>query len=74
MHNTDFAVDLANRKVWHTSGAGATFHQYPNEYLWRISDVVMLHNPDLFKGAPEELARLAKRAALEAGMRHRYPA
>lgn len=63
-----FHVDLAARRVTHVSGAAATFYEYPSEDEWRASDVVTLLNPRLYDGPEVEFARLAKEAALKAGM------
>jgi hypothetical protein len=67
MHN--FTVDLQAREVRHASGAAASFYEYRSEADWRATDCVTLHNPDLYDGPAEELGRLAKEAALAAGMR-----
>lgn len=67
MHN--FTVDLHAREVRHPSGAVVSFYEYRSEADWRASDSVTLHNPDLYSGPAEELGRLAKEAALAAGMR-----
>ena len=65
-----FTVDIESRKVRHSSGASASFYRYRNDEDWQRSDVVTLHNPDLYDGPHAELARRAKEAALAAGMGH----
>jgi hypothetical protein len=65
-----FTVDVEQRIVTHTSGASASFYRYETDDDWRRTDVVTLHNPVLFPGSQREFARLAKEAALAAGMTH----
>jgi len=71
--DADFSVDLLHRRVTHKSGASATFHEYQNEEDWLQSDAAMLHNPSLYDGSGFEFARLAKNAAVKAGMKYRKP-
>lgn len=65
-----FTVDIAAREVRHSSGASVSFYRYTSDDDWRASDVVTLRNPDLYDGPPAELGRLAKEAAVAAGMGH----
>lgn len=70
---SDFTVDLAARRVSHSSGAAATFREYQNEEDWLRTDAVTLHNPSLYDGPEVDLARLAKEAAINAGMKRSKP-
>jgi len=68
-----FKVDIGSRTVSHSSGAAARFYRYCTMDAWRASDSATLHNPDLYPGSASEFGRLAKEAALTAGMDHGGP-
>jgi predicted GIY-YIG superfamily endonuclease len=67
---SEWTVDLANRRVTHASGASASFYRYPTEADWLATDSVNCSNVHLYSGLPREFARRAKEIAIEAGMRH----
>jgi len=71
MEVTYLTVDLDKREVAHPDGARATFYEYWNRNDWIGSEVVMVHNPQLYPGPATEFARFAKEAALTAEMAHK---
>jgi hypothetical protein len=71
----DFDVDLAERLVRHKpSGIEISFYEYLNEEDWKKSDTATLRDNPFWPGDRYELARLAKEAAVAAGMTSRKPA
>jgi hypothetical protein len=70
----DFDIDLKERLVTHKpSGIEISFYEYTNERDWEISDTAMLRDNPSWPGDRAELARMAKQAAMAAGMRSHKP-
>jgi hypothetical protein len=69
---SDFTVDLKERRVTHKSGAAAEFYEYPAEEDW-LKSLPHSYNDYLYPGPSWEFLRLAKEAALAAGMKHCKP-
>jgi hypothetical protein len=70
----DFYVDLAERRVIHKpSGIEIEFYEYTNEQDWKKSGSAVLRDNPLWSGDRADLARMAKDAALAAGMQSRKP-
>jgi len=71
----DFDVDLTERLVTHKpSGIEVSFYEYLSEDDWKKSDSALLRDNPFWPGNRYELARVAKDAALAAGMMSRKPA
>jgi hypothetical protein len=70
----DFDVDLAERLVRHKpSGIEVSFYEYLSEDDWKKSDSAVLRDNPFWPGNRYEIARIAKEAALAAGMRSHKP-
>lgn len=70
----EFDVDLLERRVLHRpSRIWFEFYEYLNEVDWEHSDSVIYHDNPKWEGDRRELAAMAKRAGMEAGMRARRP-
>lgn len=70
----EFAVDLLSRRVIHKpSGIWFEFYEYLDDSDWQLSDSVIYHDNPEWEGDRRELAELAKRAGMEAGMKARRP-
>lgn len=70
----DFAVDLFARRVIHKpSRIWFEFYEYLENADWERSDNVIYHDNPEWDGDRRELAALAKRAGMEAGMSARRP-
>jgi hypothetical protein len=70
--STEFSVDLDKREVHHKCGASVSFYEYIEAEDW-LSAGGSVRNAYLFDGSAEEFLRLAKEAALAAGMPHERP-
>jgi hypothetical protein len=68
---SEWTVDLTNRRVVHASGASASFYGYPTEVDWLATDSVNCSDLHLYDGLPREFARRAKEILIKAGMRAR---
>lgn len=70
----DFEVDLFDRRVIHKpSRIWFEFYEYLDDADWQRSDSVIYHDNPEWEGDRRELAALAKRAGMEAGMKARRP-
>jgi hypothetical protein len=69
----DFTVDLATREVRHRSGASVSYYEYLDADDWLSTSGGLTRNAYFFDGSCEEFLKLAKQAALAAGMTHRRP-
>ena len=71
----DFDVDLPERLVRHKpSGIEVSFYEYLTEDDWNKSDSAVLRDNPFWPGDRYELARIAKAAAVAAGMKSHKPA
>jgi len=65
----DFTVDLRARTVTHKSGAYFVFRRYETDAEF-IESIPPVSTPDRFPGSIDDLTIAAKRAAIDADMKH----
>lgn len=70
----EFDVDLCDRRVLHKpSKIWFEFYEYLDEADWQRTDSVIYHDNPNWPGDRRELAALAKRVAIEKGMKAQRP-